>query len=171
MKRFTYEYVIFRYTHDVMSGECLNVAVMLRSSLGEIAFKVPGSFDRVKAAFPGADTGSIRAALASVQSGIQNFFESQPSVGFSTAVSAVIPEDESSLQAGRQGAGVAFNLNSIADELLERFVLRCESGFNDIEVTENRPEKTVWGVAFSRGIPSNSDSFWGDIEPKVAMRA
>lgn len=171
MNRFGYTYLIVRYMHDVVSGECLNVAVMLQSSDGSLQYRIPASLSRVEAAFPEADIDSIRNALDAVGKNVKQYFSARPEASLSDAVSAVLAEDESSIRAGKLGAGMTSDLSAAANDLLERFILCCERQFDDVDVTENRQEKVAWRPAVLRNMQSNNDNDWEAVEPRVASRA
>lgn len=166
MKRFGYTYIVVRYMHDVVSGECLNVAVILQSLSGEIEYKIPSSLARIKSAFPGADIDSIRSALDALGVNIKRYLSEKPGASISEVVSMVLPDDESSIRASKPGVGVCVDLSSAADDLLERFILCCDLTFDHVAVTKNSQSKKGWGPATFLNMPSNNDGEWEQIESR-----
>lgn len=175
MKRTGYAYSIVRYVHDVVSGESLNIAVAIfEPNQRRFEFRHPVSLLRVKHAFPDANTENIKNAIASLKSNLQDCLESGNVSGIAEAFALVLPPDESSIQVSKAGAGVTTDLAATADELLERFVLRCEFGFDNLEVFENSSSAggIVWGRKTDVLVPvSSNDDYWQDEQQLIASRA
>jgi hypothetical protein len=142
MSRNGYAYSIIRYVHDPISGECLNVGVVLSSQNGFFEARVPSSLVRVKNAFPDASVNTIRYSFESFESRLETLLKTTGD--FAEALSLALPPDEGSLKASVLGAGLTSDLSATADELLDRFVLRCERDFEDAQVTENKEYRVAW---------------------------
>jgi hypothetical protein len=172
MNRSSYNYSIIRYTHDSTSGECLNVAVVLRgANRDDFEFRLPASLVRVKGAFPDADINGIRSTLCNLEVGLKDFLKSNRESGLSDALAEILPEDDGSLRASKVGVGLTSNLSLSADELMERFVLRCELDFIGADVVENNQGQVQWGQGVTLQIgPSSNDNIWAD-EPVIELRA
>jgi hypothetical protein len=175
MKRCGYAYSIVRYVHDVISGESLNIAVALFEPVNRrLEFRYSASLLRVKQAFPDANTESIKNAITSLERNLQDCLVSEDVAGIGEAFALILPPDESSIQISKTGAGVTTDLAAAADEMLERFVLRCDFGFDDLEIFENSSsaEGIVWGRRVEVFVPASSnDNYWQDESQLIAERA
>lgn len=159
MSRNGYTYSVIRYVHDSISGECLNVGVVLSSQNRALEIRIPSSLVRVKNAFPDASVNTIRYALESFESRLENFLKTTGD--FAEALSVALPPDEGSLRASELGAGLTSDLGMTADELLGRFVLRCERDFDDAQVTENKEYRVAWQLGSEVAMPDciNDDMY------------
>lgn len=146
MGRLAYSYSILRYVHDSFSGECLNVGVVLCSQDGRIEVRTPSSFGRLKRAFPTANTNTIRSSLENFSGRLNDVVKTESD--FQKALISALPEDEARLRASTLGVGLTAEFERTAEELLERFVLRCEYDFEEAELTQNRDFEGVW---YARG--------------------
>lgn len=158
MTRSGYAYSIIRYVHDPVSGECLNIGVVLSSPTG-FEFRVPSSLVRVKSAFPDANVNTIRHSLELIEKRLLASTKASSSLG--DALAEVLPPDESSIRASCPGVGVTSNLKLAADELLDRLVLKCERDFESAAVLENRGPRVSWQqtVELKLVVPSNDEMY------------
>lgn len=174
MKNVAYAYSIVRYVDDSMSGECLNIAVVLFDlAKRELQFRFPSSFPRLKSAFPTANVVSIKHDLNSIEENLRKYFVTNQSADLNDALEWALPLDESSIRNAKLGVGLTQDLARAADELLERFVLRCEPDFDKVEVIENVEHRITWDRVSSgpEYCSSNDDHFWVDEPSKVPVYA
>ena len=155
MSRRAYSYAILRYVHDSFSGESLNVGVVLNSQDGRTGVRTPSSFGRLKRAFPSADTNTIRRELDNFSRNLNDALVAEND--FQTALRLALPEDDARIRASALGVGLTADFERMAEELLERFVLRCEYDFEEAEVTQNREFDVVWHPRGSFVLSSSSN--------------
>lgn len=178
MSRSAYIYTVFRYVHDVNSAESLNVAVALWSKEDGVVFRMPQSFVRIENAFPGVDIHALRQRLEMGSRTIARLVgEGNADNAFFAAVASAFPEDENSLRAGVFGVELAPSANAAANSLLERFVLRCERGFEALDTDSDREEQRMWASISPRLIEmpvmsdAQNDDVWEQPEPVAHNRA
>ena len=62
-----YSYTVLRYVHDVMTGEFVNVGIVLHvPSLGLLQSRMRTSIGRLRGTFPDLDRGAFTSAMRSV---------------------------------------------------------------------------------------------------------
>ena len=70
--KLTYTYSVLRYTHDITTGEFVNVGVALYSSEARYASALCRStFGRLSKTFPGMDADAFKSLMRFVQSRIE----------------------------------------------------------------------------------------------------
>ncbi|WP_449446922.1 DUF3037 domain-containing protein [Thermomonas brevis] len=168
MNRTTYTYKIIRYMHDPVSGEVLNVAAVLLGSNGHFEFRVPSSLLRVKRAFPGANLSGLRNSLAAVEYNFRSHLITCPAAGLEEILNNALRFDQASFRCSELGAGVSSDLNKAADDLLERFILRCDIEFDEIETLTAPQER--WRRTATVPIKTASNDDWSDEPLLVCAR-
>lgn len=150
MSRIPYTYSILRYVHDVVTGEFVNVGlVMLSSPKGVEAPKVLFTFKdqvkRLRPMFPDIDRPAFRAAIAAVRSNAGRVAKSLNSTdlfveGDARAIALrMLPHDGSSLQWSDIGTGVAKDLQ----KEFERISARMLSTYY-VKIDQRRTDDEVW---------------------------
>jgi hypothetical protein len=145
LKRESYSYTVLRYVHDVMTGEFVNVGIVVHGADG-IKFRFNSRTSRVSNIFPGFDSKAFRGSLSALKHAIasqalaeQNagLFASKPDA-LMLAQRAMIADD-SSFQWSPAGSGVSANLSETVDQLYDRFVARYEK-----QTGQRRDDNDVW---------------------------
>jgi hypothetical protein len=129
-----YSFVVLRYVHDIVREEFVNigVVVLVREPLTFAAAITP-TFGRLKAFFPSADIGHIKAVTLGIQNAVVRAHERLRTIVLDADNKTnccswfdewVLPRDDSSLQRSHMGGGVAQlkEGDSILEELYERYV-------------------------------------------------
>lgn len=142
-----YSYTLLRYVHDVLTGEFVNVGVVLFvPSKGLVRYKMRGTIGRLKGVFPDIDRKAFLSSMAAVRRGLQLIAKSEKEAGLlkSDGDAAVIarravPPDDSSLQWSRSGTGLAANPEETLNRLFERYVSRYDTHYS-----ARRSDDDVW---------------------------
>jgi hypothetical protein len=120
-----YTYTVLRYVHDVMTGEFINVGLVMHVSGQEkiLARALAGS-SRVKCIFPDLDQDAFASSMRAAQRALSKPFHSaQNAMSFA---SDVIPKDNSSLQWSPEGSGLSDDVTQAFERLYDRLVTRYE---------------------------------------------
>lgn len=146
-ERMPYSYTVLRYVHDVMTGEFVNVGVVLYApTRHRLLFKIRHTIGRTKNLFPDLDGTAFKAAMKSARrcmSRVVDSIESGPlfedgSTALSLAHQAV-PIDESALQWGELCVG----LTDDPEKALERIYTRQVARYDNKTHTRKTDEE-VW---------------------------
>ncbi|MFT4129733.1 DUF3037 domain-containing protein [Labrys sp. (in: a-proteobacteria)] len=130
-----YSYTLLRYVHDVMTGEFVNVGVVLFvPSMGVVRFKMRGTIGRLKGVFPDIDRKAFLSSMAAVRKGLQLTAKCEQEAGLlkSEGDAAVIarravPPDDSSLQWSQCGTGLTADPDEALNRLFDRYVSRYDA--------------------------------------------
>ena len=129
-----YSYVVLRYIHDVLTGEFVNVGlVMVVPGRPLILTRARKTFGRIKHVFPDLDSDSYKRAIEAIERGMKAVDRGLQSEGmFKTDRTArdygriALPLDDSSLQWSPVGAGLTADAQKTFDQLYQRFVTRYD---------------------------------------------
>jgi len=144
-----YAYSVLRYVHDVATGECVNVGVVVTALDGSfVAGKFRTTFLRIKQLFPSLDGEAFKARMGSIQRAFERLDEEaissvtadRPDVAIDRYTRAVIPVDDSSLQWAASGSGVAIDRREVLADLYKRFVTH----YDHAGAAERRKDDDVW---------------------------
>ena len=142
-----YSYTVLRYVHDVVSGEALNVGIVMRVSASRfVKAQTNKTIGRLRRAFPDLDRQAFVSAMHAVDRSfraVANRVTAElPLDGERDARSialAVLPDDDSALQWSPPGAGLTDDPERTFDELYERYVTRYVTG-----TPGRRTDDEVW---------------------------
>lgn len=146
-ENFRYSYTVLRYIHDVMTGEFVNVGVVLFvPSLGKMQFRTRKSIGRIKGIFPDLDRAAFISEMRAVRKGLSRVAqEVEASDLFIENLDArkvalrALPIDDSSLQWSAVGTGLTNDPSKTFERLFERFVTRY-----DIPSAHRVTDEDVW---------------------------
>lgn len=130
-----YSYVVLRYVHDVVTGEFVNVGiVMVAPEEGKFLAQTRKTIGRIKSVFPDLDRIAFVEAMQSIDRGISRVRKEVKKEGLfadeknaSAYARLVLPEDDSSLQWSPVASGIATNVEAAFDRLYRRFVSRYDT--------------------------------------------
>lgn len=142
-----YSYTLLRYVHDVLTGEFINIGVVLFvPSTGQTLYKTRATIGRLKGAFPDLDRGAFSLSMQAVRRGLQRVAKKEREAGLllskgdaASVARKALPSDDSSLQWSACGTGLTNNPQEALERLFERFISRYD--------THSRARKTdddVW---------------------------
>lgn len=142
-----YTYTVLRYFHDVMTGECVNVGVIVHApNFSFLNGKIRGTIGRIKDIFPDLDNKAFKSAIWGVRRSIARLAKDQsdrllfsPKCDAVALARAVLPADDSSLQWSPVGTGLTDNPQATLDRLFNRFVARY-----DVRHKGHRTDDEVW---------------------------
>jgi len=130
-----YSYALLRYVHDVLTGEFVNVGVVLFvPSKGLVLHKMRVTISRLKGVFPDIDRKAFRSSMVAAHKGLQLVAKSEKDAGLfgsegdATAIARrAVPPDDSSLQWSPSGTGLTANPEDALARLFERYVSRYDT--------------------------------------------
>jgi hypothetical protein len=142
-----YSYVVLRYVHDILTGEFVNVGlVMVAPGQSLILTKARKTFGRIKNVFPDLESGSYKRAIEAIERGMKAVEHGLKSEGLLKVDKTArdygriaLPLDDSSLQWSPVGAGLTADPQKTFDQLYHRFVTRY-----DRPSERRRSDDDVW---------------------------
>jgi len=142
-----YSYIVLRYIHDVVSGECVNVGlVLVAPGQRRLLARTRTTFGRVRQMFPDLHVPAFKEAMAAIGRGAeavrQRLEAGDLSAGSSNALVCgrmILPDDDSSLQWSEMGAGLSSDIDQTFAHLFERFVTR-----HDRAVPRRKQDEDIW---------------------------
>lgn len=142
-----YTYTVLRYVHDVVTGEFVNVGVLLyapKSNLVKVAVRT--SIGRIKHVFPDLDRqaflSAVKAAERSVRKISKSLEQGDLLAEFGDAASIarkVLVADDSSLQWSSVSGGLTEDAEKTFDRVYRRYVSRY-----DAKSQHRRSDDEVW---------------------------
>ncbi|MET3614762.1 hypothetical protein ABID16_003099 [Rhizobium aquaticum] len=146
-ERQPYSFVVLRYVHDVVTGEFVNVGLILHApAYGVLNWRTRKTIGRIKSIFPDLDRDAFVSAMNSVERGMkiaakdvqrEALFQQKSIV--STYARSVVPDDESSLQWSAVSSGLTNDPEKTFERLYERFV-----GRYDVNIKAKKSDEDVW---------------------------
>ena len=142
-----YSYVVLRYVHDILTGEFVNVGlIVVVPGRPLILTKARKTFGRIKNIFPDLDSEAYKGAIEAIERGMKGVVRSLNSEGLfrgeKTAgdyARIALPLDDSSLQWSPVGAGLTSDPQKTFDQLYHRFITRY-----DRPSQRRRSDEDVW---------------------------
>ncbi|MBO0902158.1 DUF3037 domain-containing protein [Jiella sonneratiae] len=142
-----YSYVVLRYIHDVLTGEFVNVGlVMVVPDRSVILTKSRKTFGRIKSVFPDLDSDAYKGAIDAIDRGMKSVQRSVKNEGLfkdrktaSDYARIALPLDDSSLQWSQVGAGLTDDPQQTFDQLYQRFVSKYDRASD-----RRRSDDDVW---------------------------
>ena len=145
-----YSYTVLRYIHDVVSGESLNVGVVMHAPASSfLEVRTRKTVDRLIQTFPDLDPVDFADAMQAVDRGFSAvakqanrppLFDARTDAR--THALKVLPDDDSALQWSPAGTGLTADPARTFDRLYERYVARYDS-----PATKRRSDADVWRLA------------------------
>lgn len=144
--RETYSYTVLRYVHDVMTGEFVNVGVVVHAASG-VKSKFRTTYGRVASVFPSLDEKAFKQTLRAIHTAVEQLCKEEQQAGlFQSSPDAMsfarraLAVDDSSFQWSPAGAGVSRDVSATLDQLYDRFITRHEKHTG----ARRRDEADVW---------------------------
>ena len=148
-----YSYTVLRYIHDVVSGEALNVGVVMHASGASfLKVRTRRTIGRLKRAFPDLDRTAFADAMQAVDRGFSDIAKQANKVSlFDARTDArahalkVLPDDDSALQWSPTGTGLTADPARTFERLYERYVARYDSApIKRRSPVKRRSDDDVW---------------------------
>ena len=142
-----YSYVVLRYVHDILTGEFVNVGlVVVVPGQPLILTKARKILGRIRNIFPDLDSKAYKRAIEAIERGMKSVERGLKSEGLfkgdKTAgdyARIALPLDDSSLQWSPVGAGLTSDPQKTFDQLYHRFITRY-----DRPSQRRRSDEDVW---------------------------
>lgn len=142
-----YTYTILRYVHDVITGEFINVGVVMHAhKSGFLKTKMRKSGGRIKHLFPDFERHiflkSLQAAERSIKKATKSLDHGDLLTLDANALSfalASLAKDDSSLQWSPISGGIATDLEQAFERIYTRYVSKY-----DIKSNQRRTDEDVW---------------------------
>jgi hypothetical protein len=142
-----YTYSVLRYVHDIMTGEFINVGIVMHvPSLRMLKSQTRSTIGRLKGAFPDLDRSAFLSAMSSVRRSSKRLaleladetfeFESGDALKFARKI---VGQDDSSLQWSTISGGVTDDVEKTFARVFERMVVRYDGRF-----ARRRTDDEVW---------------------------
>lgn len=148
MSRSAYTYTVLQYRHDVWSGECMNVGVLLLSPSRQfVDFKFRSGGTRLSQAYPGID----RSALLHDLKELGRWFDRRATKPsdiwmWKSAIElgrSLLGDDDSSLRWSLNGSGTTNDPDATLAQLFERFVMQYDVAKGRSPRTDEQVFETV----------------------------
>lgn len=147
--RLPYSYSVLRYVHDTVTGEFVNVGLVMFSEQGAfLRFSTKPTIGRVTSMFPSLNTSAFKELLrilskrfAVIESEIKGLlaFEGKR-FKLSDLLLQSMPKDDSSLVWSPVASGVSADLASTYDKVFARHITK----FDQKSARKNRTDDDVW---------------------------
>lgn len=144
----SYEFSILRYVHDTLTGEFVNVGVVIYCEKEKwISAQCRNTYARVSAVFPNLNSSHFRKMMKFLQgefckanNTLNTELQFSEVKSLQTLLYKVLPKDDSSLQWSPISAGLSTNLESELSTLFDRYVCHY-----DVKAArERRTEQDIW---------------------------
>lgn len=142
-----YSYTLLRYVHDVLTGEFVNVGVVIFApASGLVRFKMRRTIGRLKGVFPDLDRSAFVSSMNAARRALQQIASRQEDAGMFRSqgdagdiARRALPMDSSSLQWSDCGTGVTNDVERTLEHIFERFVARYDTYSRD-----RKTDDDVW---------------------------
>ena len=143
-----YEFSVLRYVHDTLTGEFVNVGVVIYCEKEKwISAQCRNTYARVSAVFPNLNSSHFRKMMKFVQTefcrtnqSLNTELQFSEIKSLQTLLHKVLPKDDSSMQWSPVSAGLSLNLEAELTLLFERYVSHY-----DVKVArDRRTEQDIW---------------------------
>ena len=144
-KKQAYTYTILRYVHDIVSGEALNVGVVMHAPAASfLRGRTRKTIGRLKQAFPDLDRAAFVRSMRAVDRGLKAIAkEAKPllekQIDARSHALKVLPSDDSSLQWSPTATGLTVDPDKTFERLYKRYVVRY-----DLTSVRRRTDEDVW---------------------------
>ena len=142
-----YSYTVLRYVHDVVSGEALNVGIVMHAPYASfLKVQTRKTIGRLKHVFPDLDRHDFVEAMRAVDRGLASVAKQSMSAPLfdkhSDARSyalKVLPNDDSALQWSPLGTGLTGDPAKTFERLFQRYVMQY-----DRRSERRRSDEDIW---------------------------
>lgn len=134
-KKQQYTYIVLRYVHDVLTGEFVNVGLLMYlPEQGKLLARTRHTMGRLRGVFPDLDRSAFITSMANIRRGFRRIGKRKSTEGLFRSQATVlaiakeaVPLDDSSLQWSSPGGGVTTNATETFERLYAQFVTRYDS--------------------------------------------
>jgi hypothetical protein len=147
-----YNYALVRYKHDVVSGECLNIGVIVSAPTQHFfQARLSSQYSRLSKAFANFDSAHYKNVIAKLRQGFMRIekqfsrqanelpFENMPHA-LNEIISTILPPNDTAFQIDVVGGGLSMNLEKTVESLFKRYVQQNILS----KERENKNDEDVW---------------------------
>lgn len=142
-----YSYTVLRYVHDVVSGEALNVGVVMHAPKAELLkVRTRKTIGRLKRVFPDLNRRAFVMSMRAVDRGVAavakratNLTLFDEDTDARSHALKVLPNDDSALQWSPVGTGLTADPAKTFERLYTRYVARY-----DLKSDKRRTDEDIW---------------------------
>jgi Protein of unknown function (DUF3037) len=149
----TYQYQLLRYTHDLVTGEFVNVGVVVfEPQTGFLKSKMIAKFGRITQFYSEVNGHAILHSLKAFEAGIKRIARQLHELfrnDFKTIdeiTNEILPKNDSALQCTEVSYALDTNLDDALEDLFERLVDR----YNQEIVSDTLDDKEVWKSVYKQ---------------------
>ncbi len=149
----TYQYQIVRYTHDLITGEFVNVGVVVfEPQTGYLKSKFTNKFGRITQFYSGVNGHLILNSLKAFESEVKRIARQLHELfrnDFKTIdeiTNEILPKNDSALQCTEISYALDINLESALEDLFERLVDK----YNQESTSDSLADKEVWKSVYKQ---------------------
>lgn len=147
--RIPYSYSVLRYVHDTVTGEFVNVGLVMFSHEGAfLRFKTKSTMSRLTSMFPSLKTSAFKALMSSLRNRF-SVIEAEATAGLGIwekksrldeVLLDALPKDDSSLVWSPVSTGVSADLAASYDKIFSRHITK----FDQKAHRKTRSDEDVW---------------------------
>ncbi|TAE33264.1 MAG: DUF3037 domain-containing protein [Candidatus Kapaibacterium sp.] len=148
-----YSYALVRYKHDVVSGESMNIGIIVFAPTAHFfQARITMKYGRLSKAFTHFDPTQYKSVVTKLRQEFERIGKSfkEPTTGqlllesgqrgLQEIIHAVLPPNDSSFQIDIVGGGLTENLEAVTTSLFDRFVVQNLAHTD----RENKRDEDVW---------------------------
>lgn len=163
-----YQYQTLRYTHDIVTGEFVNIGiVMFCPEMDFLKFKTISKYRRISEFFNNVKGSYILKSTKHLQHTIsiysQRFNSELPFKAYQSIdeiTSEVLPEDDSSMHWSQISQGITLSPDDVFENIYQRYIGKYESPEKKISRTDSDAWREVYKKHFDKyGITSKLKSY------------
>lgn len=157
----TFEYQVLRYCHDIVTGEFVNVGIVVFDPIEkEIRAKTLRKYKRLSDFFNGVDGKNILLTIRFIEISLKKFnHELKENLDFENLCSVdkltnrILPKDDSSLKFSQVFKGLTMDIDHTLDELYDMLVSKYETNTEKKSRSDDEAWRDVYKKYFdSKGI-------------------
>jgi hypothetical protein len=152
MKKTSYTFTVLRYVHDIVSGEFVNVGVVLFAPESRyLGIACTTTYGRISKFFGDIEGDHLIRLLRHVEAGIEDISsqlgDQLPFNNLTTKIATdwiatVLPRDDSSLQFSPAAGGLTENPQAALEELYKRYVEQ----YSQKALRSSRSDEEIWPI-------------------------
>jgi hypothetical protein len=151
----TYELQVLRYHHDIVTGEFVNVGIVLfNKEMKFLKGAVTHKYARFSKFFHAEQTANfVSQTIRSFENSIQKIsnelssnLEFNEFSGIEEITSKILPKDDSSLQCSEVIKGLSLDFEKTFKELFNRYIIRYEH----VAHRESRTDEEAWSQVYKK---------------------
>ena len=159
-----YSYVTLRYVHDIVTGEFINVGVIVCSPQQQyLNAKLRRTHGRLSKVFPDFDRSAFKTTIDGLRKALRKEERAVKKTGLladaenaNTFALKALPRDDSSFQWSPMGGGLTTDANETLDRLYDRLISRYDER-SDLHRGDDEVWRPVRDKLIERSVPVELD--------------